>query len=142
MAQKPTEKPSELELQVLSLLWRSRPMTAREVLEAMPDRKPRAYTTILSVMQVMEKKGLLKRDSQAVTHVWRPAVTRRQVLGPMLRAMVRNVFGGSASAVLQQLLSAESVDREELDEIRRVLDEHAAERGDCGAGNQPKGEGK
>lgn len=126
MARKTTEKPSELELQVLSLLWQRGRMTAREVLEALPDRKPRAYTTVLSVMQVMEKKGLLKRDSQAVTHVWRPAVTRRQVLGPMLRTLLRNVFGGSPSAVLQQLLNAETVDTAELDEIRRVLDEHGA----------------
>ena len=52
-------KPSDLEMQVLSVLWERGPSTAREVLEAMPDGKKRAYTSVLSVMQVMEKKGLL-----------------------------------------------------------------------------------
>ena len=52
-------KPSDLELQILSFLWEKGPSTAREVLEAIPDGKKRAYTSILSVMQVMEKKGFL-----------------------------------------------------------------------------------
>jgi predicted transcriptional regulator len=105
-------------------------MTARQVLEALPDGKQRAYTTVLSVMQVMEKKGLLTRKVDDVTHIWRPAVTRRQVTGPLLKGLVRNVFGGRPSQALQQLLRDPSVDEEELAEIRRMIADHEARKGE------------
>lgn len=117
-----TPKPSDLEMQVLSLLWRNGPSTVRQVLEAMPDGRPRAYTTILSVMQVMEKKGLLNHTRDGLANVYRPKVSRQKVLGPMLRGLVRNVFGGSTSAAMQHLLSETNVSEEELAEIRDMLD--------------------
>ncbi len=119
-------KPSELELQVLAVLWERGPSTAREVLAAMPDGKERAYTTILTVMQVMEKKGLLSHTRQGIAHVYRPAVSRRQVLRPLLRGLVQRVFGGSPSAVVQHLLDETAVSPEELDRIRRLIEEHGS----------------
>jgi BlaI family penicillinase repressor len=121
-------QPSNLELQVLSVLWDRGPSTAREVLEAMPDGKQRAYTTVLSVMQVMEKKGLLKHSSKGNAHVYKPTVTRRQTLGPMLKGLVSNVFGGSVSTVMQHLLDENNVDECEFEAIRRLLDEHESGR--------------
>lgn len=117
-------RPSELELQVLAVLWRRGPSTAREVQEAMPDGKPRAYTTVLSVMQTMEKKGLLKHTPQGRAHLYSARVTRAQVLGPLLRNLVSNVFGGSPSSALQHLLEETEVSPDELAEIRRTLDDY------------------
>ena len=77
-------RPSDLELQVLSVLWEIGPATVRQLRRAMPDGKKRAYTTVLSVLQVMEKKRLVTHDRQGMTHVYRPTVRRRQVLGPLL----------------------------------------------------------
>ena len=116
-------RPSELELHVLAILWRRGGSTAREVLEGMTDGKPRAYTTILSVLQVMEKKGLLTHSARGAAHVYSPTVTRRQVLGPILRSLVRNVSGGSAPEAMQALLAEADVTSEELAVIRRMLDE-------------------
>ncbi len=117
--------PSDLELQILATLWREGPSTVRQVIDALPDAKPRAYTSVLSVMQVMQKKGLLKlaAERQGLAHVYKPAVTRRQALGPVMRSMVRKVFAGSASAAVQQLLRDNRVSDEELAEIRQMLDE-------------------
>jgi len=117
-------RPSELELQVLGVLWEQGQATTRQVLELIPDGKPRAYTTVLSVMQVMEKKGFLTRQSEGVAHIWKPTRTRRQVMGPMMKTLVRNVFGGSASAALQQLLGDVSIDEQELAQILDVLNKH------------------
>jgi BlaI family penicillinase repressor len=114
-------RPSDLEMQVLSVLWERGPCTARGVLEAMPDGKQRAYTSILSVMQVMEKKGLLAHTSQGNTHVYSPAVTRKQVLKPFLRKVVTEVFAGRPAALMQALLSETAVSDEELAEMRRLL---------------------
>jgi predicted transcriptional regulator len=122
-------RPSELELQVLSVLWKRGPSTAREVLESMPDGKARAYTTILSVLQVMEKKSLVRHTNRGTAHVYDPIVSERQVLGPMLRGLVSNIFGGSPSAALQQLLSETDVSREELTKIRELIDSHEGQSG-------------
>lgn len=108
-------------MQVLSVLWRKGASTAREVLAAMPDGKKRAYTTILSVMQVMEKKGLLTHESRGASHAFKPSVSRRQVLGPMLRSLVRNVFGGSTSEAMMHLLQETDVSADEMTEMRELL---------------------
>jgi len=119
-------KPSDLELQVLSLLWERGPMTVREVLEAMPDGKERAYTTVLSVMQVMERKGLLTHRQDGKTNIYRASRGRKKVLGPILRNMVQNVFGDSPSAAMQFLLQETDASDDELRMIRQMLDERRA----------------
>jgi len=116
------QKPSELETQVLSVLWERGPSTVRDVRGAMPDGKKRAYTTVLSVLQVMERKGLVKHRARGRAHVYEPAVTRSQVLHPMLRGLVENVFGGSASAAVQHLLQGSDVSEADMLEIRALLD--------------------
>lgn len=117
-------RPSELELEVLSLLWDRGPLTVREILESLPDRKKRAYTSVLSVMQVMERKGLAARSREGVTDRWRPAVRRQKVMGPFLKKLVSHLFAGRPSAVLQQILDASPVSREEMESLKRLIHEH------------------
>jgi predicted transcriptional regulator len=117
-------QPSNLEMQVLSVLWERGPSTVRDVLAAMPDGKKRAYTTVLSVLQVMEKKGLVSHTRREMTHVYRAAVQRRQVVRPLLRDLVANVFGGSTADAMQHLLNEAPVDDDELAQIRRLVEEH------------------
>ena len=118
-------QPSDFELQILGVLWGHGPSTVRQVMELLPDRKERAYTSVLSVMQVMEKKGLLAKTpaKEGLANVYKAKVARKKVLGPLLRGLVTRVFQGSPSAAVQQLLSESSVSDEELAEIRRLIDE-------------------
>lgn len=116
-------QPSNLELQALSVLWEKGPCTVRQVMDAMPDGKPRAYTTVLSILQVLEKKGLVEHTSQGNTHVYQPCVERQQILRPLLSEMVRNLFGGSSSEAMQFLLQETPVSEEELQEIRALVTE-------------------
>ncbi len=131
-------EPSRLEMQVLSVLWGRGPSTVREVLEVMPDGKARAYTTILSVMQVMEKKGLVSHVAEGNVHVYQARVSRRKVAGPLLRGLVRQVFGGSAATALQHLLAEERVSGRELEEIKEIIARHE-QRGGGGADAPRKG---
>ena len=128
------DKPSELEMQILGVLWRGGPAPVRDVLAAMPDGKKRAYTTVLSAMQVMEKKGLLTRTREGMTDHWRPAVSKSRVLGPFLRSLVANVFGGQPTQVLQHLLQETDVDESDLAAIRQLLDAHQGQRDRTGKG--------
>ena len=117
----PHPKPSELELKILSVLWEHGPQTVRSVLQLLSDDKPRAYTTILSTMQVMEKKKLLSHDREGTSHVFRPLVQREDVMRPMMGELMQNVFSGRPSAVLQCLLDEANIDQAELTEIRRLI---------------------
>jgi len=120
------KEPSRLEMQVLSVLWERGPATVREVQAALPDGKIRAYTTVLTVLQVMEKKGLLTHTSQGNTHVYTPATTRRQTIGPVLINLVRQMFGGSPATAMQHLLAEHEVSPEELARLKQLLADHEA----------------
>jgi len=121
----PNKEPTDAETQVLSVLWQKGPATARKVLESMPDGKQRSYTTVLSTMQVMEKKGLIKRqgkDGRAL--IYKPAVTAKRVAKPAFKDLLGRLFGGKPTAVVQHLLDTEKVSQAELDEIQAMLDQH------------------
>lgn len=132
------EKPSELEMQILGLLWRNGPLTAREVLNQMPDGKKRAYTSVLSALQVMDKKGFLTRTREGLTDRWRPKVKESQILQPFMKTVVSHLFGGRAAKAMQCLLGGAKVDREEIAEIRKLLDEY----GDSGSGAEAREKSK
>ena len=133
----PIKEPSRLELQVLSVLWERGRAPVREVQEALPDGKTRAYTTVLTVLQVMERKGLLTHVSAGNTHVYQPTTTRRQTIGPVLKNFVRQVFGGSPATVMQQLLAEHEVSPEELARLKQLIAEHEA-KGQSGRGKDKK----
>ncbi len=116
------QKPSDLELQILSLLWDKGPLSARDILESMPDGKKRAYTTILSTMQVMEKKGIVSHSTQGVTHLFKPEITKKQVLKPFIKRVVSEFFSGNPSAVMETLLDDATVDQQELQKMKQLLD--------------------
>ena len=114
-------RPSELELQILSLLWEQGPLPIRAIRQSLPDGKDRAYTTVLTLVQIMEKKGLVGHTAQGQAHIYHPLVTRRQVLRPLMRDMLRNVFGGRPADAVQCLLDSAHLDDEELAQIRQII---------------------
>ena len=117
-------KPTEAELEILSVLWRRGAATVREVHEEIAKRKPALYTTVLKFMQIMADKGLVRRDETERAHVYEPCRskewTRRQLAGDLLE----RAFGGSQASFVMGALSARKASREELKEIRRLLDEY------------------
>lgn len=125
MAKKLAVQPSEFELQILGTLWDHGPGTVRQVMERLPDGKDRAYTSVLSVMQVMQKKGLLglEKERDGLAHIFKPKVTREQVVTPLLKGLVTRVFGGSTQIAVQHLLQPDTVNREEIQSLRRLLDD-------------------
>jgi BlaI family penicillinase repressor len=124
------EQPSDFELQILGVLWERGASTVREVLDNLPDKKPRAYTSVLSVMQVMQKKGLLKATKQkdGPANVYSPRKSREQIAGPLMQGLVSRVFGGSPALAVQQLLSGSDAATEDVEAIRKFLDEFEASR--------------
>ena len=117
-------RPTDAELEILTVLWSRGPSTVREVHEAISARRATQYTTVLKLMQIMAEKGLVRRDARERAHIYtaaRPqAWTQRQLAGDLLQ----RAFGGSARSLLLGALAARRTSRKELDEIRRLLDEY------------------
>ena len=124
----PPVRPSELESQILAVLWERGPSVVRDVQEALPDGRQRAYTTVLTTLQIMERKGLVTHDREGQANVYRPLVTRDQVAQPVVQTLVRNLFGGDATRAVQALLDSSDLSAAELKEIRRMINEAARDR--------------
>jgi len=122
-----TPIPTGAELDILAVLWRLGPATVREVHENLA--KDNGYTTTLKQMQLMTEKGLVTRSERFRSHVYEARapqeLTQRQIAGDLLR----RAFGGSAKSLVLGALAAQPASREELKEIRKMLDEHAQKKG-------------
>ena len=119
-----TQKPTAAELQILQVLWDRGPSTVREVHEALQEEKALGYTTVLKLMQIMTTKGLVRRNEDQRAHVYeaqQPAEkTKRQFAADMLE----RVFDGSARELMLHALAAQRSTRQEIEELRNLLDEH------------------
>jgi predicted transcriptional regulator len=115
-------KPTESELEILSILWPMKKATVREIHEKLAETKDTGYTTTLKTMQVMHAKGLLTRDEQNRTHIYFPAVDEKVTQKSLLSNFVSTAFGGSAKNLVMQALGQGNPSKEELDEIRAFLD--------------------
>jgi predicted transcriptional regulator len=117
-------RPTDAELDILTVLWSRGPCTVRDVHETIAARRPAQYTTILKLMQIMADKGLVMRDETQRAHIYSAARprewTQRQLAGDLLH----RAFGGSARSLLMGALSARKASRKELEEMRRMLDEY------------------
>jgi predicted transcriptional regulator len=113
----------ELELRIMNVLWERGPSTVREVLEALPVRPRPAYTTVLTMMRLMHEKGYLDRREQGRAHVYQARLREQTVKRGLVRTFVNTAFRGSAEAVVVRLLEDEALTREELERIRRLIDE-------------------
>src|SRR5205823_14060476 len=128
MNQEPLQKPTVSELEILRVLWARGPSTVREVHEELSEKKALGYTTVLKLLQIMTAKGTVKRNEEQRAHVYtacQPAEqTKRQVAGDLLQ----RVFEGSASQLMMHALAGRRTPPEEIDELRRLLDEHERNR--------------
>jgi BlaI family transcriptional regulator, penicillinase repressor len=120
-------RPTDAELEILTILWSRGPSTVRDVHQVLAARKPAQYTTVLKLMQIMADKGLVRRDEEQRAHIYqasRPAEwTRKQLAGHLLQ----RAFSGSAKSLLVGALAARKVSSKELAEIRQLLDEYEKE---------------
>lgn len=115
-------RPTNAELEILRVLWRSGPRTVREVQAALRRDPPTGYTTTLKLLQIMAEKGLVDRDESRRSHVYRARVDESQSQRRLVGELMDRAFGGSAQRLVMQALAARPASAEELAEIRRLLD--------------------
>jgi BlaI family transcriptional regulator, penicillinase repressor len=117
------QKPTASELEILRVLWTRGPSTVREVHEELREKKSIGYTSVLKLLQIMTEKGTVRRDENQRAHVYQacePAETTKRELAT---DVLQRVFEGSASQLMLHALAGRPTSREEIKELRRMLDE-------------------
>ena len=109
-------KPTEAELEILSILWKMGEASVRQVHEKLAETKDTGYTTTLKIMQIMHAKGMLSRNEQSRTHIYSPLTNQKETQKSLLKNLMSTAFGGSSKSLVIQALG-------ELNEIRNFLDQ-------------------
>jgi len=115
--------PTELELEILKVLWRDGPAPVRHVREALATARDLAYTSVMTVMNIMTEKGYLSRARKRGVYVYRPRITRQWTARRILGDVVDRVFDGSATAVMLHLIESGQINDAELESLRKLLED-------------------
>ncbi|AKD02727.1 BlaI/MecI/CopY family transcriptional regulator [Pontibacter korlensis] len=117
-----TPKPTEAELEILQVLWQHGPSTVRFVHEELSKTKEVGYTTTLKIMQLMTEKEMLEADKSSRSHIFKPLLQEEDTQQQLLNRFLDTAFRGSASKLVMQALGNSRTSKEELYEIRNLLD--------------------
>lgn len=115
-------KPTESELEILSILWEKGTATVREVHEVVNKTKDVGYTTTLKLMQIMNEKGLVTRNETAKTHIYIPSLQKEKAQEQILGKMIQTLFSGSTSQLVLQALGNHQPSEQDLNEIKSMIE--------------------
>jgi BlaI family transcriptional regulator, penicillinase repressor len=122
MARRDPDRPTEGELEILTVLWASGPSTVRQVFEQLKKTRDTGYTTVLKLLQIMHEKGLVERDESERSHIYRAARHETSTQRQLLKNLLNSAFSGSAEKLVMQALSLRRVTPNEIASIRTLLD--------------------
>src|ERR1700733_8282992 len=117
-------RPTEAELEILTVLWSRGPSTVREVHDTITQRNPAQYSMVLKFMQIMAEKGLVRRNEKQRAHIYEAAQPREWRQQRLAGDLLQRAFGASAKNLLMGALSARKASKQELAELRKMLDDY------------------
>lgn len=117
----PTLTPQELS--IMKVVWSRDETTVRDVYEALRDKRPVAYTTVMTMMSTLETKGYLKKTAEGRAFRYRPARPERRVMSALVQDFLDRVFDGAARPLLAHLVTDSRLTKAEREELRRLIDE-------------------
>ncbi|MBZ5552818.1 MAG: BlaI/MecI/CopY family transcriptional regulator [Acidobacteriia bacterium] len=112
---------TDLELEIMQIVWGRRQATVRDVYETLRERRKVAYTTVMTMMKILEQKKRLKRTLVDRAYLYRPTQPQRQVVQAMVREFLQRVFNGSAAPLLLHLVRDRKLTSRDLEEISRLI---------------------
>jgi predicted transcriptional regulator len=128
MAGRKTLAITDRQFEALEVLWEHGPLTVRELMDKLPRGGRQPYTTVLGLLQTMEKVGLVTHTEEGQTYRYVPALSRRQATGTLLRDFVARFFRGSAQRLVLGLVDAEELSPQDLSAIEAELNQGPAAR--------------
>jgi predicted transcriptional regulator len=111
------------ELEIMKLVWQRDSATVRDIYEALLEHRKIAYTTVMTMMKILETKGYLKKRRRDRAYIYRPAHTKNQVIGGMLCEFIDRVFNGSAEPLLVHLVKTRHIREKDLQKMARMIEE-------------------
>jgi predicted transcriptional regulator len=108
---------TDAELEIMQVVWQQGKATVRSVYEALNQRRKVAYTTVLTMMKLLEHKGFLTRDDSERTHVYRPRRQKQRVVTAMVNDFVERVFQGASRPLLMHLIEENDLSPEEIEQL-------------------------
>ena len=126
MTQRKTERLTPLELEIMSVLWETGPANVQTVQQKLP--RELAYTTVQTMLNILHRKGKVKRTLKDRAYFYRPAVSRSQVVRQAVSDLVEHLFGGSAESLVMSLVETRHLDAEKLTRLNRLVKKSEEER--------------
>ena len=120
---KPSTTLTPQELAIMKVVWRLEKSTVRGVYEALRKTRPIAYTTVMTMMNVLEDKGYLEKKSNGRAHVYSPTKPRHQVVGAMVRDFIDRVFDGASGSLLLHLAKDSRLTERQRKAVQRIIEE-------------------
>lgn len=119
---RPIDKPlTATELEMMNVLWRLAPCSVHQVMEALRPERQLAYTSVSTIVRILEQKGYVRSRKEGRGHLYEPTIPKEAYQVASLQHLVSNVFDGTPTLLVQRLVDSEQLDAEELDKIRRAL---------------------
>lgn len=124
MATHSSRKPTSSELEILHVLWERGPSTVREVHQALSEKRPIGYTSVLKLMQIMTSKGSVRRNEEQRAHVYEAVQPAEKTKRQLALDVLQRVFDDSASQLMMHALADRKASKEEVEELRRLLNDY------------------
>lgn len=119
---------TEVELELMNIIWSLNKVTVKEVASHLPRERPLAYTTVATVLKVLEQKGFLECKKNSYAHVFLPIVTKSDYESACIDHMVANVFDGEPVALVQRLLTVKKLQHDDIQAIKEALKQLTARK--------------
>jgi len=128
MARKTTDPLTPLELEIMKVLWETGPAAVQTVQEHLAPERKLAYNTVQTMLNVLHRKGKVRRELQGRAYVYEPVVSRAQAAGQAVGDLVSRMFGGSAESLVLSLVEARHLTPEKLAELSALIDKSEEDR--------------
>jgi predicted transcriptional regulator len=126
MARQKSEHLTPLELEIMHVLWETAPANVQSVQQNL--KRELAYTTVQTMLNILQKKGKVKRTLKDRAYFYKPVVSRSQVVGQHMSDIVDRLFGGSAESLVMSLVETKHLTRKKLERLHQLLDEAESEK--------------
>ena len=115
---------TEAELRIMQVLWDKGPATVQQVLEALPRKKPLAYNSVLTIVRILEKKGYVRHVKDGRAHIYTALLNQKEATRSEIRHLVSRFFQDSRELLVLNILEDEGLEAQEIERLRRMLDEN------------------
>ena len=114
---------TEVELELMNVIWGTKECTVKDVQEALPKGRDLAYTSVATIMKILEQKGALASEKKDKAHTYKALITRPEYETLSLSHLKTNVFGGDPTSMVMRLLNESNISQKEMETIRTLINE-------------------